>query len=95
MDGQMWDAVLQPAPEGGLVGDRIVVLSNDEVLSPTDADFGEFSIVEATADEREKLKQAGYSMPDWDPMQGVGCAGCHADKTNGQEQSEGMAGHEK
>jgi hypothetical protein len=75
MEGQMWDAALQSAPEGK----QVVVLSNEEVLSPENADFGEFSIVEATEDEREMLKQAGYSMPDWDPLQGSGCAGCHGD----------------
>jgi hypothetical protein len=77
MEGQMWDAVLESAPEGK----QVVVLSNEEVLSPENADFGEFSIVEATEDEREILKQAGYSMPDWSPSQGSGCAGCHLDDT--------------
>jgi len=95
MDGLMWDAVLQPAPEDGPEGNPVVVLGNAEVLYPADADLGEFSIVEATADERAKLKKAGFSMPDWDPMQGMGCAGCHADETEGQAPLEGTAEHEK
>lgn len=95
MDGLMWDAALQPAPGEGQEGNPVVVLSNQEVLYPADADLGEFSIVEATADERETLQQAGYFMPDWNPMQGLGCAGCHADEAEGQEPSEGIAEREK
>lgn len=95
MEGQMWDAALQPAAEGALEGNRIVVLSNDEMLSPADADFGEFSIVEATADERETLRKAGYSMPDWDPRQGLGCAGCHEGGTRDDQQPEGMSAQEE
>ncbi len=95
MDGLMWDAVLRPAKEVGGEGNPVVVLSNEEVLRPADADLGEFSIVEATADERETLRKAGYSLPDWDPLQALGCAGCHAGETEGQEQSEGMAEHER
>jgi len=79
MDGLMWDAVLQPAPDQGPEGNPVVVLSNDEVLLPADADWGEFTIVEATEEERNTLKGLGYSMADWDPLQGLGCGGCHAD----------------
>ncbi len=92
MDGQLWDAVLQTSPEGNSDGGRVVVLSNDEVLSPQDADFGEFSIAEATEEERQSLTQAGYYMPDWDPMQWLGCSGCHADHTDIDEQSDGSIG---
>jgi hypothetical protein len=79
MEGQIWDAVLQPSQNDGSEARPVVVLSNDEVLSPSDADFGEFTIVEATAEERETLKQTGYSMPDWTPPQDNGCGGCHAE----------------
>ena len=78
MDGVMWDAILQRSTEGDPDSHTTVVLSNEEVLSPADAEFGEFAIVGATAEEREKLTQAGYSMPDWSPVQGLGCGGCHA-----------------
>ena len=91
MDGQLWDASLQPSSEGAAEGGLVVMLSNEEVLSPTDADFGEFTIAEATEDERHTLKQAGYNMPDWDPTQWLGCAGCHDDHTELEEQSEGPA----
>ncbi len=89
MDGQLWDAVLQTSPEGDADGGQIVVLSNDEVLSPQDADFGEFSIAEATEDERNSLRQAGYNMPDWDPMQWLGCSGCHGGDVEAEEPSDG------
>jgi len=81
MDGVMWDAILQPPVAGDPVSQVTVVLSNEEVLSPADAEFGEFAIVEATAEERETLQQAGYSMPDWSPVQGLGCGGCHAEES--------------
>ena len=38
--------------------------------------------------QMQYLKQAGYTMPDWDPAQWLGCGGCHADV---EEQSEGPA----
>jgi len=91
MDGQIWEAALQPVPEGGPEATPMVVLSNEEVLSPADADVGEFTIVEATEDERGTLKQAGYGMPDWDPAQWSGCAACHGEHAEGEARSEGAA----
>ena len=88
MDGVMWDAILQRSTEGDPDGHTTVVLSNEEVLSPADAEFGEFAIVGATAEERETLKQAGYSMPDWSPVQGLGCGGCHAEEPEDAGQSD-------
>ena len=88
MDGVMWDAILQRSTEGDPDGHTTLVLSNEEVLSPADAEFGEFAIVEATAEERERLKQAGYSMPDWSPVQGLGCGGCHAEDSVDAGQSD-------
>lgn len=82
MDGQMWDAVLTPAANQGLDGTPVLVLSNDEILSPADAEWGEFTIVEATEEERATLKGLGYSMGDWEPLQGLGCGGCHADSSD-------------
>jgi hypothetical protein len=92
MDGQLWDATLQPSPEGGSEGGVVVVLSNEEVLSPQDADFGEFTIADATEEERRTMKQAGYNMQDWDPTQWLGCSGCHADHADVQEQPDEPAG---
>jgi hypothetical protein len=89
MDGQLWDATLQTSPEGDSEGGPVVVLSNDEILSPQDADFGEFSIADATEEERRNLERAGYHMPDWDPMQWSGCGGCQADHTDMKEQPGG------
>lgn len=88
MDGQLWDATLQPSSEEGSADGLVVVLSNEEVLSPQDADFGEFAIAEATDEERRSLKQAGYTMPDWEPAQWLGRGGCHVDVG---EASEGPA----
>jgi hypothetical protein len=88
MDGVMWDAVLQRSTEGDRDDHTTVVLSNEEVLSPADAEFGEFAIVAATPEERETLKQAGYSMPDWSPVQGLGCGGCHAEGPEDVGQSD-------
>ncbi len=90
MEGQFWEATLQSSLEGGAEGGLVVVLSNDEILSPENAEFGEFSIVEASADERRGLKQAGYSMPDWSPLQGLGCAACPTGSAEGGHQPEGM-----
>jgi hypothetical protein len=54
------------AEEAGAAPERrVVVLESEEVLLPEDAEFGEFGLVEATQEEREALRQAGYSMPDW------------------------------
>jgi hypothetical protein len=94
MDGLIWDATLQPSPEGGSESGVVVVLSNEEVLSPQNAVLGEFAIAEATEEERRSLEQAGYDMPDWDPAQWLGCAGCHSDHTDVEEQSDGPAGQE-
>jgi len=90
MDGLIWDAALQPAPGPGPEGNSVIVLSNNEVLSPADAEWGEFTIVEASDEERATLKGAGYSMADWDPLQGLGCGGCHAG-TGGADESHGEA----
>ena len=87
MDGVMWDAVLQRSTEGDRDDHTTVVLSNEEVLSPADAEFGEFAIVEATTEERETLQRAGYSMPDWSPVQGLGCGGCQAEESEDAGQS--------
>jgi hypothetical protein len=76
MEGQLWDAALQPSPEGSPAGGLIVVLSNEEVLSPENAEFGEFTILEATAEERAALTGAGYSMPDWEPGDAQACSAC-------------------
>ena len=92
MDGQLWDATLQTSPEGNSDSGPVVVLSNDEILSPQDADFGEFSIADATEQERRNLKRAGYNMPDWDPMQWLDCGGCQADHSGTDEQRGGSGG---
>ena len=67
MSGQRWDAALVPSPEHPEGARQIVVLDNEEILLPADADFGSFSIVEATAEERAALRASGYSMLDWTP----------------------------
>jgi hypothetical protein len=86
MDGVEWDAILHTPPEDAPEGAVTVVLSNEEILTPENAEFGEFSIVEATAEEREVLKKAGFAMPDWDPLQGIGCGGCHAEHVKTEEE---------
>lgn len=89
MDGQLWDATLQPAAAGEAASGVIVVLSNEEVLSPQDAEYGEFTIAEATEEERRTLKQAGFNMPDWDPLQWIGCSGCSGDHAESDMRSAG------
>lgn len=69
MSGLTWDAMLAAAPADSLSGHAVLVLDNEEVLSPEDAAFGEFSLVEASAEEREALRRAGYTLPDWTPDQ--------------------------
>lgn len=85
MDGLMWDAALQPASEAGSDSKPVIILSNNELLSPADAEWGEFTIVEATKEERATLKGAGYAMADWDPLQGLGCSGCKTGATGDDE----------
>jgi hypothetical protein len=87
MEGQFWDASFQAPVEAGTGERLVVVLSNEEILTPENADFGEFSIVEASADERRQLEQAGYSMPDWSPLQGMGCAACPTGPAEGEPRS--------
>ena len=48
-------------------GRAVVILENEEVLTPEDAEFGEFQIVDATAAERDALRKAGYSLAEWVP----------------------------
>ena len=79
MDGQLWDASLQPSSEGAAEGGLVVMLSNEEVLSPTDADFGEFTIAEATEDERHTLK-----VPDFSDHDDVGILPQHAPEPRGE-----------
>ena len=76
MDGLIWEATLHVSAEEGAEGRPVVVLSNEEILSPEDAEFGEFTIVEATADERATLAQGGYSMADWTLDPASACAAC-------------------
>jgi hypothetical protein len=76
MDGLVWDASLQASAEEAVGGRPVVVLSNEEILSAEDAEFGEFTIVEASADEREALAQGGYSLADWTPDLTSACAAC-------------------
>ncbi len=40
-----------------------IKLETDELLSPDDAAFAEFEIVEATDEERAALRAAGYNLP--------------------------------
>ncbi len=67
MSGQRWEASLAESPEHPDGTRQIVVLENEEVLLPADAEFGSFSIVEATPEERRVLQVSGYTMPDWSP----------------------------
>jgi hypothetical protein len=83
MDGLTWEASLQESD-----GRPVVVLSNEEILLPADAEFGEFSVLEATAAERAALTQAGYSMPDWIPAVSPGCAVCCGEQPDADPPSE-------
>jgi hypothetical protein len=67
MNGLTWEAMLTAEPPDSLSGQAVLALDNEEVLSPEDAAFGEFSILEAALGEREALRQAGYTLPDWTP----------------------------
>ena len=70
MNGLTWEATLSAAPAGASGGHAVIILDNEEILTPEDAAFGDFSILEATDVERETLRQAGYSLPDWTPDPG-------------------------
>jgi len=63
--GLDWDARLTSEAPDSADGIPVVVLSNSEVLSPSDATFGEFKIVAASEEERRLLTEAGYTMADW------------------------------
>ena len=76
MDGLLWEATLQAPAGEGSGGRPVVVLSNEEILSPEDAEFGEFTIAEATADERAARAKGGYSLADWTPDPVSACAAC-------------------
>ena len=76
MEGQLWEATLRAFAVEGSGGRPVIVLSNEEILSSEDAEFGEFTIVEATADERAALAQGGYSLADW-TSESSACATCH------------------
>jgi hypothetical protein len=67
MNGLVWEAALTTDPTVSPHGSPVLVLENDEILLPGDAEFGEFQIVEATETERDALRRAGYSLPDWSP----------------------------
>lgn len=95
MEGQFWEATLQSSVEGAAEGGLVVVLSNEEILSPENAEFGEFSIVEASAEERRRLEKAGYSMPDWSSLQGLGCVACPTEPAEGEHRPEGKSEPEK
>ncbi len=88
MEGQLWDAALQTPPDGGPDGGLVVVLSNEEIVSPADAEWGEFSIVEATEEERAALKHAGYSMPDWTMDAASACLACHGNGPETEDEAE-------
>ncbi len=54
----------------------VIKLETDEILSPDDAAFGEFEIVEATDEERVALRAAGYTLPDkTEPLPGPPTSG--------------------
>ena len=77
MEGLHWEATLQASAGESSGGRPVVVLSNEEILSPEDAEFGEFTIVEASADERAALAQGGYSLVDWTPDPVSACVARH------------------
>ena len=91
MNGYIWEAAVQAAAGEQAGAAPTVVLSNEEVLSPADAEFGEFTIVEATEGEREALRRSGYAMPDWDPAEWSGCPTCHVEQAAGNEPMGGEA----
>ena len=67
MNGLVWEATLTTDSTCSPPGRIVVLLENEEVLTPEDAEFGEFQIVEAREAERDALRKAGYSLADWIP----------------------------
>jgi hypothetical protein len=59
-NGLVYEAQLVSIGEG-----RLLQLQDEEYLSPADATFGEFGILEATPAERAALRDAGYDLPDY------------------------------
>ena len=41
MNDLTWDAILSPAPANSTSGRPVIVLDNEEILTPEDADFGD------------------------------------------------------
>ena len=67
MNGLMWEATLTTDSTDSSPGCAVVLLENEEVLTPEDAEFGGFQVVEATEAERDALRKGGYSLADWIP----------------------------
>jgi len=65
-----------------------------EILSSEDAEFGEFTIAEASADERAALAQGGYSLADWTPDPVSACAAVSRGRMRGSGRVPGTAGQE-
>jgi hypothetical protein len=78
MNGLMFQAEIVSGVEG-----KVLRLETEEILSPVDATFGEFAIVEATDAERKALREAGYELPDSVAPPEGGCSiegGCAGEK---------------
>ncbi len=63
-NGVVFQAALIPTATG-----PVLELEQEELLTPADAAFGEFEIVQATEGEREALRRAGYDFPDHIPIE--------------------------
>jgi hypothetical protein len=71
-NGLDWDAILTADAPDSAEGIPVILLSNNEVLSTSDAEFGEFKIVDASDAERTLLAQGGYTLADWTEEDEVG-----------------------
>jgi hypothetical protein len=61
MNGLVYDANLVSRD-----GKEVLELQEGEYLSPEDATYGEFAIVEATTEDRDALRKAGYDLSDYE-----------------------------
>lgn len=77
MNGLTFEAEIVSGATG-----KVLRLETEEILSPEDATFGEFAIVEATDAERAALRESGYDLPDYVALPEGGCSieGCAGQK---------------
>ncbi len=63
LDGFTTSASLTTDHSASSYGQPVLVLENGEALGPGDAALADYRLLEATADEVEALREAGFTLP--------------------------------